>query len=71
MYNNSDYGNILMIIYLSSLRHAHAAGRSLVTPRSKALKAFGKEVMWITYQQPVDNYVSSIMHKVSCLFHML
>ena len=61
MYNNSDYGNILMIIYLSSLRHARAAGRSLVTPRSKALKAFSKEVMVhiyarrITYQQPVDN----------------
>lgn len=43
MYNNNDYGNILMIIYLSSLRHAHAAGRPLVTPRSKALKAFSKE----------------------------
>jgi hypothetical protein len=55
MYNNSDYGNILMIIYLSSLRHARAAGRSLVTPRSKALKAFCKGMMWITYQQPVDN----------------
>ncbi len=59
MYNNNDYGNILMIIYLSSLRHALAACRSLVTPRSKALKAFGKEVMWITYQQAVDNYKSA------------
>mgnify|MGYP003604875143 CR=1 FL=1 len=39
----------------ASYRNALAAGRSLVTPRSKALKAFGKEVMWITYQQPVDN----------------
>ena len=27
MYNNNDYGNILMIIYLSSLRHAHAGSR--------------------------------------------
>ena len=36
-------------------------GWSLVTPRSKALKAFGKEVMWITYQQPVDNYKSAIL----------
>ena len=42
MYNNNDYGNILMIIYLSSLRHALAAYWSLVTPRSKALKAFSK-----------------------------
>ena len=59
MYNNSDYGNILMIIYLSSLRHALAAGRSLVTPRSKALKAFGKEVMWITYAQV--SYLSTVI----------
>lgn len=51
MYNNNDYGNILMIIHLSSLRHALAGGQSLVTPRSKALKTFSKEVMWITYQQ--------------------
>ena len=59
MYNNSDYGNILMIIYLSSLRRALAAGRSLVTPRSKALKAFGKEVMWITYAQV--SYLSTVI----------
>ena len=71
MYNNNDYGNILMIIYLSSLRHARAADRSLVTPRSKTLKAFGKEVMWITYQQPVDNYKSAKLSIYLATFYSL
>jgi hypothetical protein len=44
--NNSDYGNILMIIYLSSLRHARAAGRSLVTPRSKANSSLQKGILF-------------------------
>ena len=34
-------------------------GRSLVTPRSKALKAFGKGVMWITYAQV--GYLSTVI----------
>ena len=60
MYNNNDYGNILMIIYLSSLRHAHAGSR-IINHQVKGLASLDacKRVMWITYQQAVDNYKSA------------
>ena len=52
MYNNNDYGNILMIIYLSSLRNAHAGSR-IINHQVKGLASLDacKRGMWITYQQ--------------------
>lgn len=43
----------------ASYRNALAAYWSLVTARSKALKAFGKEGVWITYAQV--SYLSTLI----------
>lgn len=69
MYSNSDYGNILMILHLSSLRYAHAGSR-IINHQVKGLASLDACKRVICLILDISGYSYFILI-VSYLFHMV